>query len=149
MSSLSRELDRYLTIRRGFGYKIDTPGRVLHRFTAFAEREGADHITTDLFLKWRSAFGHASGQTWRRLGTVRLFAQWLHGMDPKHEVPPQGSIPSRYRRSRPYIYKDQEIREIMVLKAAKLLAAMGPFTVVKRGCRSGCSGCSCPLAASP
>jgi len=125
MSSLSRELDRYLTIRRGFGYKIDTPGRVLHRFTAFAEREGTDHITTDLFLKWRSAFGHASGQTWRRrLGTVRLFALWLHGMDPKHEVPSQGLIPSRYRRSRPYIYKDQEIREI-IRSAAELRSVNG------------------------
>ena len=55
---------------------------------------------------------------------VRLFAQWLHGIDPKHEVPPQGLIPGRYRRARPYIYSDEEIRRI-VEAAAELPSING------------------------
>ena len=84
MSALSEELDRYLTIRRSLGYDLGTTERILRRFIAFAEQEGADHISTDLFLRWQEAFGRANRQTWsRRLGMVRLFAQWLHGIDPE------------------------------------------------------------------
>ncbi|MGH6837505.1 MAG: tyrosine-type recombinase/integrase [Methylocella sp.] len=119
MSALSRELDRYLTIRRSLGYELDTAERILRRFIAFAEQQGADHISTDLFLRWQNAFGRANRQTWAgRLGIVRLFAQWLHGINPGHEVPPQALIPSRYRRTRPYIYSDEEIRRIIDAAAA-------------------------------
>lgn len=114
MSRLSEDLDRYLAIRRGFGFSLDTAERVLRRFIAFAEREGAEHIGVALFLRWRETFGRANPQTWsRRLSMVRLFAQWLSGIDPRHEVPPRTLIPGRCRRARPYIYSDDEIRRIL------------------------------------
>ena len=114
MSTWSRELDRYLSVRRSLGYGLGTAERILRRFIDFAERQGADHISTDLFLRWQSAFGRANRQTWAgRLRIVRLFAQWLHGIDPGHEVPPQALIPGRYRRARPYIYSEEEIRRIV------------------------------------
>jgi integrase len=47
------------------------------------------------------------------LGTVRLFAQWLSGIDPAHEVPPRGLLPNRYARQRPYIYTEAEIAAII------------------------------------
>jgi integrase/recombinase XerD len=125
MSALSEELDRYLTIRRGLGYDLGTTERVLRRFIAFAERERAEHISTDLFLRWQETFGRANRQTWsRRLSMVRLFAQWLHGIDQKHEAPPQGLIPGRYRRAHPYIYRNEEIRRI-VEAAAELSSING------------------------
>jgi integrase len=55
---------------------------------------------------------------------VRLFAQWLHGLDAKHEVPPQDLIPRRYRRSRPYTYSGEEIGRI-VLTASELPSING------------------------
>jgi integrase/recombinase XerD len=114
MSTLSKELDGYLTIRRSLGYDLGTTERILRRFITFAEQEDAAYITSDLFLRWQETFGHANRHTWAcRLGKVRLFAQWLHGIDQKHEVPPQALIPSRYRRARPYIYSDEEIRRIV------------------------------------
>ncbi len=114
MSTLSGELDRYLTIRRSLGYDLGTTERILRRFIEFAEQEGADIISTALFLQWQKAFGRANRQTWaNRLRMVRLFAQWLHCLDPRHEVPPQALIPGRYRRARPYIYSDDEIRRIV------------------------------------
>ena len=119
MSTLSTELDRYLTIRRSLGYDLDTTERVLRRFLDFAELEHAEHISTDLFVRWQEAFGWANRHTWaRRLGMVRLFAQWLQCMDPRHAVPPQALIPSRYRRARPYIYSDEEIQRIVETAAA-------------------------------
>ena len=114
MSPLLKELDRYLSVRRSLGFDLRTDERVLRRFLEFAKQDGASHVGTDLFLRWHAAFGHAARHTWaRRLGIVRLFAQWLHGIDPKHQVPPQSLIPSRYRRRSPHIYSEQEIRSII------------------------------------
>lgn len=125
MSALSRELDRYLRIRRSLGYDLSTSERILRRFTVFAEQEGADLISAGLFLRWQEAFGHANRQTWaNRLGIVRRFAQWLHSIDPRHEVISQALIPGRYRRTRPYIYSDEEIRSI-VETAAELPSVNG------------------------
>jgi integrase/recombinase XerD len=53
---------------------------------------------------------------------VRQFAQWLSGIDPRNEVPPKGLIPGRYRRSRPYIYSDQEI--VQIIEEAALLPSI-------------------------
>jgi integrase len=125
MSDWTGELDRYLTIRRGLGYDLGTAERILRRFVAFAGREGAEYISTDLFLRWHEATGRANRQVGAvRLGAVRLFAQWLHGIDPRHEVPPRGLISGRYRRTRPYIYSDEEIRRI-VAAAAELPSING------------------------
>lgn len=112
--TLRHELDRYLTVRRSLGYDLGTSERVLRRFVAFAEAEQAQHISTAVFLRWQEIFGQAGRETWAaRFGMVRLFAQWLHGLDPTHEVPPRGLIPSRYRRMRPYIYTEMEIAAIV------------------------------------
>ena len=114
MSTLSNELDRYLSIRRSLGYCLSTAERILRRFIAFAERENTEYVSTALFLRWQEASRGANQPTWAGiLGTVRIFAQWLHCMDPKHEVPPQALIPSHRRRPRPYIYSDEEIRRIV------------------------------------
>jgi integrase len=48
---------------------------------------------------------------------VRLFAQWLQGIDQRHEVPSQELIPGHYRRAQPYIYSDGEIRRIVKVAA--------------------------------
>ena len=123
--SLRHELDRYLTVRRSLGYSLGTVERVLCRFVDFAEGEQALHVSTALFLRWQDAFGQAGRQTWAaRLGMVRQFAQWLHGLDQVHEVPPQGLIPNRYRRVRPYIYSAAEIAAI-VNAAAELPSVYG------------------------
>ena len=41
MNPWSRELERYLTIRRSLGYALRTDERILRRFIAFADQEGA------------------------------------------------------------------------------------------------------------
>jgi integrase/recombinase XerD len=119
MSTLSGDLDRYLTLRRSLGYDLRTSERILRTFLAFAEQQQSASITTDLFVRWQEAFGHPNRQTWAgRLGIVRLFAQWLQSQDERHEVPPQVLMSRRTRRSRPYIYTDDEIQRIVAAAAA-------------------------------
>ena len=99
MSTLTQCLDDYLAVRRSLGFDLSFSARVLRRFTAFADREGTDHITVDLFLRWKAAFGKADNNTWSaRLGMVRVFARWLQGHDGRTEVPPAGLIPGKLRR---------------------------------------------------
>lgn len=125
MSALAKELDRYLAIRRSLGFDLDTSARVLRRFVAFAHGHAAKHITTDLFLSWQAEFGEANQRTWSaRLGMIRQFAQWLSGIDPRTEVPPKALIPGGYRRSRPHIYSEQEIVQI-IEGAARLQSING------------------------
>jgi integrase/recombinase XerD len=114
MSTLTQRLDDYLAVRRSLGYDLSSSARVLRGFAAFADRHDTDHITVDLFLRWKAAFGKANNDTWSaRLGMVRVFARWLQGHDPRTEVPPAGLIAGKLRRGRPYIYSDNEIAAIV------------------------------------
>ena len=57
MTSLSTLLSEYLDHRRRFGADMASAGESLEPFVAFADAEGAERITTDLFLRWKAAFG--------------------------------------------------------------------------------------------
>jgi integrase len=121
--SLMPQLDRYLSVRRSLGYDLRTSERILRRFTSYADAEGAAHIGTALFLRWHATLAGANGSTRAtRLRVVRLFAQWLSGFDPAHEVPPQGLLPDSSNRPRPHIYTTAEIAEIVT--AARVLPSV-------------------------
>jgi integrase/recombinase XerD len=71
MVTLTERLDDYISVRRSLGYDLSFAARVLRGFTRFADREGTDHITVDLFLRWKKGFGKADNNTWSaRLGMV-------------------------------------------------------------------------------
>ena len=119
MTSISTRLSEYLDHRRRFGADMTGVGLVLKPFAAFADAEGAEWITTELFLRWKETFGSASSNTWAgRLCIVRSFASWLHGIDERCEVPPKGLIPRRGIRPRPWIYTKAEIEQIVITAAA-------------------------------
>src|SRR3954447_25205439 len=111
MSTLRQAAEQYLRFRRDLGYKLRETGRRLEDFVAFAEREGASHVTTDLALRWAQQPSGVQPVTWAaRLRVVRRFAVWLSASDRRTEVPPPALLPCRYVRKRPYIYSDAEIR---------------------------------------
>ena len=125
MTLFAKRLDRYLADRRRHGGDLASSGLVLRPFVRFADAEGDEWITTDLFLRWKDRFGAAGPHTWAiRLSVVRGFATWLQGFDPRTEVPPAGLIPNRQRRQRPHIYTDDEIVRIVV-EDAQLPSARG------------------------
>jgi integrase len=125
MSTLREAAEQYLRLRRDLGYKLREPAGLLRDFVAFAEREGADHVSTDLALRWAQQPAGVQPATWGlRLGVVRRFAVWLSAADRRTEVPPAGLLPCRYRRKRPYVYSDKEI-ENLVRAAGRLPSVAG------------------------
>jgi integrase/recombinase XerD len=114
MSQLRQAVEQYLQLRRSLGFELSAPGRLLHNFAAFAEREEATHLTVDLALRWAQQPADAKPATWAvRLQTVRRFAVWLAALDGRTEVPPNGLLPYRYERKRPYLYSDTEIANLI------------------------------------
>lgn len=72
-----------------------------------------------LSLRWQETIGPAAPQTRAgHLGAVRPFSAWLHSLDPAHEALPSSLVPSRRRRSLPYICSAQDIRRIVEAAAA-------------------------------
>ncbi len=122
MNTLSVALKKYLALRRKLGSQLRGVDSGLQDFVAFAKREGASYITTDLALRWAQEPAQAQPVTWAsRLRMVRCFAVWLSATDRRTEVPPVGILPYRYRRRPPYIYTDAEIAAL--IRAATRLAS--------------------------
>ena len=113
MSELRTALEEYLAVRRALGFKLRLSGRLLQRFVDFADREGATIINTDLALRWATEPARAQPAQWaNRLGMVRRFAQYRQAVDPRTEVPPPDLLPYQYRRPVPYLYSDDEVRQL-------------------------------------
>ena len=114
MSKLREACEQYLQLRRELGYQLCGVARLLRSFVAFAEQEGAVHVTIDLALRWAQQPSGVQPSTWAwRLRAVRRFAVWLSASDRHTQVPPAGLLPGCYRRKRPYIYSDAKIEEIV------------------------------------
>ena len=114
MNTLRQDLRHYLSMRRGLGFQLREAGRGLADFVAFLEERKARYITRELALAWAQQPQKVQSAEWaRRLGFVRGFARYRSATDPCTEVPPQGLLPFRAKRARPYIYSDAEIRSLL------------------------------------
>jgi integrase/recombinase XerD len=126
MSSLRSAVHAYLAMRRSLGFQLGETGRVLPQFVAFMEQHRASTITTRLALAWAQQPQTVQPAEWaRRLSIVRIFARYRRATDPRTEIPPDGLLPYRPKRARPYLYSDAEIRRL--LRAARALPARGGF----------------------
>jgi integrase len=118
MTPLHCAIEEYLTLRRRLGVTLHETGRVLAAFAAYAQREGAAHVTTDLVLRWASHLTSITPATVNgRLQIIRRFAQWRQLTDALTEVPPVDLLPGRYRRQPPRLYREEDIPRL--LKAAR------------------------------
>ncbi len=125
MSTLQDALTDYLALRRALGYKLVEDGQVLGQFVAFVEKTGSIHITTELALRWATQSNRASPvHQAHQLSRVRLFAEYLSGIDPQTQIPPRGLLPDQYQRRAPYIYSVRQIRNL-VTAAGQLPSATG------------------------
>jgi site-specific recombinase XerD len=113
MSGLQRAAEEYLAVRRALGYKLGWQGRVLLQFVDYLDESHASVITTALALAW--ARQPESSQLWwnQRLSVVRGFARYVHGVDPRTEVPATDLLPARFRRAVPHLYSEAEIAQLM------------------------------------
>ena len=114
MNELATLVEEYLATRRALGAKLEGAGRLLPRFVHFAEERNATFLSVGLALNWATEPREASSAWWsRRLQVLRGFARFACATDPRHEIPPAGLLPQRYRRPRPYIYSDEEVARLM------------------------------------
>jgi integrase/recombinase XerD len=122
MRSLRQAVDDYLSLRRSLGFKLLRHEHYLREFVSFLKQKGVTRITTQLALEFATRHQHQKPAEWAiRLTIVRQFACYRSGADPKTEVPPRGLLPLGSRRAHPYIYSDDEIRQL--LEAAKGLSS--------------------------
>jgi integrase/recombinase XerD len=114
MTTLRSAVHAYLAMRRNLGFHLRDAGRLLLQFDMFMEQHRASIITTRLALMWAQQPQTVQPAEWaRRLSIVRIFARYRHATDPRTEIPPDGLLPYRPKRARPYPYSDAEIRALV------------------------------------
>lgn len=128
MSGLHSALQDYLALRRAMGFTMERHAKLLGQFADFLAAQDAATLTIEHALAWAGAPSGADPRWWAaRLSMVRGFAVHLHALDPAHQVPPRGLLPSSSRRTVvPYLYTDQEIAAL--IRAAGELS--GPLRAV-------------------
>jgi integrase len=114
MTELGIAIEDYVALRRRLGTTLHEAARILRSFAAFAEREGAAHLTIDLALRWATHVTGISPATMNtRIQMVRRFALWRHVSDPLTEVPPADLLPARYRRKPPSLFQEEDIARLL------------------------------------
>jgi integrase/recombinase XerD len=114
MTTLRLAVQDYIEMRRGLGFKLQEAGRGLIDFAGFLEQNGSPYITTELALAWAQKPLHAQPSHWaQRLGYVRGFARHRAAVDPRTQIPPDGLLPFRPKRARPYLYSKEEIQRLL------------------------------------
>jgi integrase/recombinase XerD len=100
MNALHDMLADYLQIRRAQGAQFTRVGPALAHFVDFVEERGARRVTVELALEWaKQPAGASDAHRANRLTMVRGFAAYLRTIDPAHEVPPWGLLPSGQPRT--------------------------------------------------
>jgi integrase len=88
--------------------------RALSEFATFMERRRAAHITQALALAWAQKPSHTQPSHWAsRLCHVRQFARYRSATDPHTQIPALGLLPFKPKRARPYLYTDEQIRQLL------------------------------------
>lgn len=119
-------LDEYIMERNQFGYSLKRAPTLLKKFIQYAYENNHVPFTNEGFMNWKRDYGSASEGTWKkRLSVYRGFAIWLKHIEPLTEVPPSCLIPSSgFSRTKPYIYSDDEISQILT-EARRLRSSHG------------------------
>jgi len=117
MTDLRSALERYLSMRKGLGYKYQHQTRRLANFVSFMEKRKATTITTKLAMEWATLPPDRHASWALRLTDVRCFARHIANIDPKTEVPPAGILPG-LKRAKPYVYSNAEIDALLAAAMA-------------------------------
>lgn len=114
MNTLREAVRTYLDMRRGLGFKLRDAGNALVDFVSFLEQHHASYITQALALAWAQQPSHTQAAHWaQRLSFVRGFARYRSATDPRTQIPPQGLLPFQPKRARPFLYSDDNIRDLL------------------------------------
>jgi len=131
MNILRSQLRDYLSMRRGLGFRLVEAEVYLRDFCAFMEKRHRNIVTAQLALEWATAPANIRPTSWAgRLTTVRQFARYLHSFEPRTEIPGTQLLPFRPKRSKPYLYSQREITQLMAAaKSMPSRQALRPWTL--------------------
>jgi len=115
VSALSQAAGEYLALRRSLGHQLADAARLLPRFVAYLDQNGAETVTVEAALAWAQEPDADPGSTvWaRRLTVARGFARHMAGIDPRTEIPPAGLIGYRQHRRPPFIFSAADVAAVM------------------------------------
>jgi integrase len=114
MNTLRQAVQDNLNLRRALGFKLHNAGKSLVDFVTFMERHRASYVTQALALAWAQQPTNVQPAHWaRRLSVVRAFARHRSATDPRTQIPAPGLLPFQPKRARPYLYSDEEIRNLL------------------------------------
>jgi len=114
MNTLRETVRDYLEMRRGLGFKLRETGKMLPAFVKFLEEHRSSFITTQWALVWAQQPATVQPAEWaHRLSVVRTFAHFRSATDPRTQIPPPGLLPFQPKRARPYLYSEEEIRNLL------------------------------------
>ena len=114
MSTLREAIHEYIEMRRHLGFKLKQDCRLLHQFARFMEQHEKPFITVELAVRWAQQPHDAQPAWWaKRLSAVRVFARHRKAIDPRTEIPPCELLAFKPGRAKPYLYSDQQIRDLL------------------------------------
>jgi integrase/recombinase XerD len=125
-----KRIEEYVELRRSLGFKLLDAHVGLIRFASFLQQRCASHITIALAMEWAQQDKTARPAEWaKRLSFVRGFARHWSAHDSQTEVPPSGLLPHRPGRAHPYLYSDDEVRQLLAAAKARLsIDPLRPWT---------------------
>jgi len=120
---LSKQIEDYITYKRGLGYKITVEARELRRFAAYTRAISySGSLTSELAIQWASYnTDYSRFYMARRLGNIHTFAKYISAFDPDAQIPHKGVFGRCHGRISPYIYSDEEI-SLLINEAGKLFS---------------------------
>jgi len=114
MKPLKYQVEKYIQFRRQLGYKLKSSEKILNNFASFSEEQGVSYVKIEIAVSFAKKNPKASPATWSTLlGIIRQFALFLSTIDQRTEIPPLNLIPSSYQRSKPYIYTNEQIQNLL------------------------------------
>jgi integrase/recombinase XerD len=119
---LTQTIDRYLAVRRAAGFRLRVTEGFLRCYGRFAAERGEVHVHAQTALDW-AALAPSASQRGRRLEAVAIFAQHAQAEDGQHEVPPRDVFRRQQILYRPFIFTEDQIRQL--LEQAALLPPAG------------------------
>jgi integrase len=113
-----QDVDRYLSVRRALGYRLENTEGHLRSFARFAADRGESHVGSQTAIAWAQQ-GPSQGQRDRRLKAVIRLGRFLRAEDERPELPPEGVFCGRRHRPVPFIFAEEEIR-LLLQEAGRL-----------------------------
>jgi integrase/recombinase XerD len=119
-ASIAEQVESYILLRRGLGYRSLTNERALRAFGRYLDGHDGP-ILLESTLGWATLSSSTDpADPARRLAAVRGFLRYLRSRDDATEVPAPGLLGSTGQRKPPHVYSDAEV--------ADPLAAAGRLT---------------------